>query len=96
MTAAARPAGGTKLVKVRLSGDTTSLGIVLGLLVSAAQDGGAEIAEQSALYPNRRDPGCRVYLTLVLPPEEESRSRGAAHSRQAIRRPAAPSRRHLP
>ena len=85
-----------KLVKVRLSGDAIALGAALALLASAAQGGGVEIAEQSALYPNRRDPGCRVYLTLVLPPEEESRSRGAAHSRQAIRRPAAPSRRHLP
>lgn len=80
-----------KLVKVRLSGDTASLGVLLGLLVSAAQDGGAEIAEQSALYPNRRDPGCRVYLTLLLPDAAETADdqRGAAHSRQAIRRPAA-------
>jgi hypothetical protein len=80
-----------KLVKVRLSGDTASLGVVLGLLVAAAQNGGAEIAEQSALYPNRRDPGCRVYLTLLLPDAAETTDdqRGAAHSRQAIRRPAA-------
>jgi hypothetical protein len=86
------------LVKVRLSGDTASLGIALGLLVTAARDGGAEIAGQSALYPNRRDPGCRVYLTLVLPGDQTTeRPRGAAHHRQAIRRPAdAPSRRHLP
>ena len=94
-----------KLVKVRLSGDTAALGAALALLVSAAQVGGAEIAEQSALYPNRRDPGCRVYLTLVLPGAAETTEdqRGAAHHRQAIRRPAAPvttqerrGKRHLP
>jgi hypothetical protein len=76
-----------KFVKVRLSGDTAALGAALALLVSAAQDGGAEIAEQSALYPNRCDPGCRVYLTLAETTEDH---RGAAHRRQAIRRPAAP------
>ena len=81
-----------KLVKVRLSGDTASLGAVLGLLVAAAQGGGAEIAEQSALYPNRRDPGSRVYLTLLLPDAAGTTEdqRGATHHRQAIRRPAAP------
>lgn len=79
-----------KLVKVRLTGDTAALGAALALLVSAAQSGGAEIAEQSALYPNRRDPGCRVYLTVLIPDAAETTdSRGAAHSRQAIRRPAA-------
>jgi hypothetical protein len=94
-----------KFVKVRLSGDTAALGAALALLVSAAQSGGAEIAEQSALYPNRRDPGCRVYLTLALPgaAEPAEDQRGAAHHRQAIRRPAALTpakesrgKRHLP
>lgn len=92
-----------KLVKVRLSGDTTALGAVLAILVSAAQNGGAEIAEQSALYPNRRDPGYRVYLTLAVPDDTGTDQRGAAHYRQAIHRPAAPipakesrGKRHLP
>ena len=94
-----------RLVKVRLSGDTAGLGAALALLVSAAQSGGAEIADQSALYPNRRDPGCRVYLTLLFPDtaEHADHQRGAAHHRQAIRRPAAPitakeshGRKHLP
>jgi len=93
------------LVKVRLSGDTDALGAVLALLVTAAQTRGAEIAEQSALYPTRRDPGCRVYLTLVLPGAAETTEgqRGAAHHREAIRRPAALTpakksrgKRHLP
>ena len=94
-----------KLVKVRLSGDTAALGVALALLVSAAQSGGAEIAEQSGLYPNRRGPGSRVYLTLLVPDAAETTDdqRGAAHHRQAIRRPAAPitakeshGRKHLP
>jgi hypothetical protein len=88
-----------KLVKVRLTGDTAALGALVALLVSAAQSGGAEIAGQSDLYPNRRDPGSRVYLTVLLPDAADTTGdqRGAAHHRQAIRRPAdAPSRRHLP
>lgn len=94
-----------KLVKVRLSGDTAALGVALALLVSAAQIGGAEIAEQSAIYPNRRDPGSRMYLTLLLPDAAEPTEDqcGAAHHRQAIRHPAAPApakeshgRKHLP
>jgi hypothetical protein len=94
-----------KLVKVRLSGDTAALGAALALLVSAVQGGGAEIADQSGVYPNRRDPGARVYLTLLLPDVAETTEdqRGAAHHHQAIRRPAAPitakeshGRKHLP
>ncbi len=92
-----------KLVKVRLSGDTAALSAALALLVSAAQSGGAEIAGQSALYPNRRDPGSRVYLTLAVPDDIRTGQRGAAHYRQAIRRPAAAipaketrGKRHLP
>jgi hypothetical protein len=75
-----------KLVKVRLSGDTAALGVALALLVSAVQGGGAEIAEQSALYPNRRDPGYRVYLTLAVPDSTGTGPRGPVRHRQAIRR----------
>lgn len=77
-------------VKVRLSGEAAALGAAIALLVSTARDGGAEIADQSALYPNRRDPGCRVYLTLRLPDTAED-------PRQAAHRPAPglPGR-HLP
>lgn len=78
-----------KLVKVRLSGDTAALGSALAMLVSAVQGGGAEIAEQSALYPNRRDPGCRVYLTLVVPDSTGTGQRGTAHRRRAIRKDGA-------
>jgi hypothetical protein len=77
-----------KLVKVRLSGDTAALGVALALLVSAVQGGGAEIAEQSGLYPNRRDPGCRVYLTLMVP-DTTGTGQHAAARRRAIRRDGA-------
>lgn len=78
-----------KLVKVRLSGDTAALGAALALLVSAVQGGGAEIAEQSALYPNRRDSGCRVYLTLVVPGGTGTGPRGPVRRRPAIRKDGA-------
>jgi hypothetical protein len=90
-------------VKIRLSGDAAAFAAVLDVLTAAADRGAFEVADVSALYPNRREPGYRVYLTLRLPAEEDTESRGAAHSRQAIRRPAAPrqaketpGRRHLP
>ena len=83
-----------KLVKVRMSGDTAALGAALALLVSAAQNGGAEIAEQSALYPNRRDPGCRVYLTLALPDNTDCAGRRTAAKQSAA--PLPQPRRHLP
>ena len=81
-------------VKVRLSGDVPAIAEALRVLHIAALAEGFEIPEKSGLYPNRREPGYRVYVTLRFPPEEDTRSCGAAHSRQAIRRPAAPSRRH--
>jgi hypothetical protein len=94
-----------KLVKVRVSGDATAFAAVLDVLIAAAQGGAFEVAEVSALYPNRRDPGYRVYLTLAVPGSADTthNQRRAAHSRQAIRRPAAAlpaketqGRKHLP
>lgn len=81
-------------VKVRVSGDLPGIASVLRVLRDAAEIEGFEVSDLSRPYPNRREPGYRVYVTLRFPPEEETRLRGAAHSRQAIRRPAAPSRRH--
>lgn len=94
-----------KLVEVRLSGDeAAALAAVLVLLTSAAPAIGAEVAGQPRLYENRRDPGCRVYLKLLVQVADEAAEdqRGTTHSRQAIRRPATPitakdsRRRHLP
>jgi hypothetical protein len=60
-------------VKVRLSGGSAALGAAIALLAAAARAGGARLAGQPASYPNRRDPGSRAYLTLVMPgpPEGE-------------------------
>jgi hypothetical protein len=82
-------------VKVRLSGDTPWITDALRLLHAAAETAGFAVTSQSRPRPNRDEPGYRVYLTLRFP-EEDTESRRAAHRRQAIRRPAAPPRRHLP
>ena len=91
-----------KLIKIRLSGDTDALSAVLGLLVAAVQNGGAEIADQSGLYPNRRESGARVYLTLLLPdPAETSAGRRTTAKQSAAPLPSIPAQesqegRHLP
>jgi hypothetical protein len=83
-------------VKVRLSGDLPGIAGALRVLHTAALAEGFGIPEISGHYPNRRKPGCRVYVTLRFPPGETTELGRAAHSHQAIRRPAAPSRRHHP
>jgi hypothetical protein len=86
-------------VKVRLSGILPGISAAVRVLTAAAEAEGFEVAEVSQPYPNRRDPGFRLYATLRFPDPAETtvNQRGAAHHRQAIRRPAdAPSRRHLP
>jgi hypothetical protein len=98
MRAAPVDVSGTASVSVRLSGDLPGIARFLDALAAVAQTGGFEVPElppqRLRAYPNRREPGYRVYVALRFPPEEDTRSCGAAHSRQAIRRPAAPSRRH--
>jgi hypothetical protein len=92
-------------VKVRLSGTLPVLSASLHVLYAAEEAGGLEVAEVSQPYPNRRDSGFRLYVTLRFPaaagPADDQR--GAAHHRQAIRRPAAAlpaketqGKRHLP
>ena len=90
-------------VKVRLSGILPGVSAAVRVLTAAAEAGGFEVAEVSRAYPNRSDPGFRLYVTLRFPADEDTDPGGAAHSRQAIRRPAAalPARetqgkRHLP
>jgi hypothetical protein len=87
-------------VKVRLLGILPGVSAAVRVLTAAAEAGGFEVAEVSRAYPNRRDPGFRLYVTLRFPADDQ---RGAAHSRQAIRRPADPipaketqGTRHLP
>ena len=50
------------VVKVRLSGDVADMDMVTAMLAAA----GAEILDQSAPRPNRRDPGERIYLTIRI------------------------------
>lgn len=91
-------------VEFRLSGDLPGIATALRVLRDAAEIEGFEIGEPSRPYPNRREPGYRVYLALRLPADgDTTEQRGAAHRRQAIRRPAAPlpaketrGKRHLP
>jgi hypothetical protein len=54
---AASPA---RVLKVRLSGDAADC-------AAAADQLAAWTVDRSAPYPNRRDPGVRVYLTLLIP-----------------------------
>jgi hypothetical protein len=91
--------------KVRLLGTLPGVSAALRALNAAAEAEGFEIAEVSRAYPNRNDPGFRLYATLRFPAGDETTEdpRGAAHSRQAIRRPAAAlpaketqGKRHLP
>lgn len=86
-------------VKVRLLGILPGISAAVRVLTAAAEAEGFEVAEVSQPYPNRRDPGFRLYATLRFPTDDETTEdqRGAAHHRQAIRRPAdAPPRRHFP
>jgi hypothetical protein len=59
VTSAAGQAPG--VVKVRLCGDPASIDAVAEVLAGWTLD-------RSAPYLNRRDPGQRVYLTLLIPP----------------------------
>jgi hypothetical protein len=87
------PAGGVprgmKVVKVRLSGDLPGITQALQALGTALQVAGGYVEGVTSPYPNRREPGYRVYLAFLLPSEENTGSCGAAHRRQAIDRPAA-------
>ena len=53
------------VVKVRLSGDPADIEVVAEIL-SGYPGAGVEVLDRSAPYPNRRDPGARVYLTLRI------------------------------
>ena len=87
------PAGGVPrgmhVIKVRLSGSTPGITQALRALSAAVEAAGGFADGLTSPYPNRREPGYRVYLALRLPSEENTKSCGAAHRRQAIDRPAA-------
>lgn len=61
-----KPSSGA-YVRVRVSGDTPGVARALRVLHDASENGGFEIAEESRPYPNHREPGFRVYVTLRFP-----------------------------
>lgn len=64
---ATAPAGQAPgVVKIRLSGAARDIAAVASLLGYAAGPGGLDLIEISPPYPNRRDAGERVYLTVRL------------------------------
>jgi hypothetical protein len=63
LAAAAGQAPG--IVKVRLSGAAADVDMLAQLLADYAGSG-IDVLERSAPYPNRRDPGVRVYLALQI------------------------------
>ena len=63
LAAAAGQAPG--IVKVRLSGEPADVEMLATLLADYAGSG-IDVLERSAPYPNRRDFGVRVYLTLQI------------------------------
>jgi hypothetical protein len=56
------------VVKLRLSGAPAEVEMLATLLADYAGSG-QDVLERSAPYPNRRDPGVRVYLTLQIAEE---------------------------
>ncbi len=53
------------VVKVRISGSAGDIEVISEIL-SGYGASGVEVLDRSAPYPNRRDPGQRVYLTLRI------------------------------
>jgi hypothetical protein len=53
------------VVKIRIIGDQADAEVVAEIL-AAYPGAGVEVLDRSAPYPNRRDPGVRVYLTLRI------------------------------
>jgi hypothetical protein len=54
------------VVKIRLSGVAGDVEVLADVLSTSLA---AEVIDRSAPYPNRRDPGERVYLTLRVTEE---------------------------
>jgi len=63
LAAAAGQAPG--IVKVRLAGAAADVEMLATLLADYAGSG-IDVIERSTPYPNRRDPGVRLYLTLQI------------------------------
>jgi hypothetical protein len=82
------PGNDLAVVKVCLSGNRDGINAVTVILAASPS---IEISTgPDGPYPNRREPGGRTYLIIRVRPDAVTTG-GAAHSHQAIRRPAAPS-----
>jgi hypothetical protein len=55
------------VVKVRLSGAMADIAAMASVLAAA---GGIDLIDVSQPYPNRREAGARLYLTICLAPAE--------------------------
>jgi len=74
------------MVKLRLSGEQPALDMLTAILADCPT---VEILTgPDGPYRNRREPGHRIYLTVRAHLDANGPG-GAAHSHQAIRRPAA-------
>ena len=62
---ARQPGTAPGIVEVRLSGAPDDVEM-LATLVADYAGPGTDVIERSTRYPNRRDPGVRVYLTLQI------------------------------
>lgn len=60
------------VVAVRLSGLSADIDAVTALLAGHAPAAGIRAGHPTAARPNRRDPGVRVYLTVLVSQAEES------------------------
>lgn len=58
------------VVRVALSGEPADLETLAHVLtrIGLGPAGAVEVIEESRLYPNRRDPGYRLYLTVRITP----------------------------
>ena len=63
-----QPVQASSVVKVRLSGADGDVDVMAEVLSRSPT---VEILDRSAPYPNRRDPGERVYLTVRVHPEAQ-------------------------
>lgn len=93
------PAPGTApgVVRVRLMGSPDSVSAVAELLTHLAAGldpcgrqpclPAIALIETSAPYPNRRDPGMRVYLTIAARPATASHNQPGPGTAAATRRP---------
>lgn len=79
------------MIEVRLSGDLPGIGGMVRILRNAAGLEDFEISEPSAPYPNRREPGHRVYVTVLLPDDDtDEEDKSDAGRRTAAKLSAAP------